>query len=346
MYLTSIQQMCEYAIADRDEELGRITAILLVSAMQICHNRFGFGINQSIRLVRELNSSFALWLEPIIIILSQFLLQCHANCFEPILDLCQHFLSKHCNAYVWSMLQIAVLSIFSYSPKLETKVVLIVETFPNQICRSKSDAASNKYYHHLTRSEVAIKVALATAEIADHLSENVDQLCAFHQEEIPDAIFLLKCAVFWRHNQLSALQGAIQHVSSTKKFANPLLTMLLKKLTLPSNGKIKLAILYSLPKVAVDKVIRMKAFHANQCLNFYCFFFLFQSCVPRVLQIIEALSTSPSLQPVRIKVLAELWQIEDRVYRYLEKLIFSENLLSDEFMMAKASVIETVCSLK
>ena len=346
MYLTSIQQMCEYAIADRDEELGRITAILLVSAMQICHNRFGFGINQSIRLVRELNSSFALWLEPIIIILSQFLLQCHANCFEPILDLCQHFLSKHCNAYVWSMLQIAVLSIFSYSPKLETRVVLIVETFPNQICRSKSDAASNKYYHHLTRSEVAIKVALATAEIADHLSENVDQLCAFHQEEIPDAIFLLKCAVFWRHNQLSALQGAIQHVSSTKKFANPLLTMLLKKLTLPSNGKIKLAILYSLPKVAVDKVIRMKAFHANQCLNFYCFFFLFQSCVPRVLQIIEALSTSPSLQPVRIKVLAELWQIEDRVYRYLEKLIFSENLLSDEFMMAKASVIETVCSLK
>ena len=273
MYLTSIQQMCEYAIADRDEELGRITAILLVSAMQICHNRFGFGINQSIRLVRELNSSFTLWLEPIIIILSQFLLQCHANCFEPILDLCQHFLSKHCNAYVWSMLQIAVLSIFSYSPKLETKVVLIVETFPNQICRSKSDAASNKYYHHLTRSEVAIKVALATAEIADHLSENVDQLCAFHQEEIPDAIFLLKCAVFWRHNQLSALQGAIQHVSSTKKFANPLLTMLLKKLTLPSNGKIKLAILYSLPKVAVDKVIRMKAFHANQCLNFYCFFF-------------------------------------------------------------------------
>ena len=44
MYLTCVQQMCEYAIADRDEELGRITAVLLVSAMQTCHKKFGFGI--------------------------------------------------------------------------------------------------------------------------------------------------------------------------------------------------------------------------------------------------------------------------------------------------------------
>jgi len=254
MYLTCVQQMCEYAIADRDEELGRITAVLLVSAMQTCHKKFGFGINQSIRLVRELNNSFTLWLEPIIIMLSQFILECHANCFEPILDLCQHFLPKRCNAYVWSMLQIAVLSIYTYSTKIETKVVMIVESLPNQICSSNLDIVSNKYYQHLTRSEVAVKVALATAEIANRLNENVDQSFSFQKETIPDAMFLLNSTVFWRHNELASLRSAIQYVSSTGKFANPLLTMLLKKLTHPSNGKIKLAILYSLPEVAIDKV--------------------------------------------------------------------------------------------
>ena len=65
-----------------------------------------------------------------------------------------------------------------------------------------------------------------------------------------------------------------------------------------------------------------------------------------MLQILEALSTSSVLQPVRMKLLAELWRMEDRVYRYLEKMLFSESQESDEYMIAKASVIETVCSLK
>ena len=256
MCLTCVQQMCEYAIADRNEELGKVTTVLLVSAMQTCHRKLGFGINQSIRLVRELSNNFNLWLEPVVIILSQFTLECHANCFEPILDLCQHLLSKNCNAYVWSMLQVAVLSIYSYSTKIEKQVFLIVESFPNQICSSKLNLSSNKYYQHLTRSEVTVKVALATAEIVDHLNQDLGRLCAFQQQQttIPDAIFLLKCAIFWRHSELTALRGTIQHVASTRKFANPLLTMLLKKLTHPSSGKIKLAILYSLPEVAVDKV--------------------------------------------------------------------------------------------
>ena len=65
-----------------------------------------------------------------------------------------------------------------------------------------------------------------------------------------------------------------------------------------------------------------------------------------MLQILEALSASADLQPVRIKLLAELWQREDRVYRYLEKMICSDDVHSEEFIIAKASVIETVCSLK
>ena len=255
MYLTGVQQMCEYAIADRNEDLGKVTATLLVSAMQICHCKFGFSVNQSMRLVKELNNNFSLWLEPIVIILSQFILECQANCFEPVLELCQHFLKKQCNPYVWSMLQVAVLSVYSYSPEIESSVFLIVESFPNQVCTAKMDVLSNKYFQYLSRSQVVVKVALATAEIAGELNEEFTQFCALEEESMmPDAIFLLKCAIFWRHNELAALRSTVQHAASNHKFANSLLTVLLKKLTHPSSGEIKLAILYSLPAIAVEKV--------------------------------------------------------------------------------------------
>lgn len=71
-----------------------------------------------------------------------------------------------------------------------------------------------------------------------------------------------------------------------------------------------------------------------------------QTCVPRVLQIFEALSSNQQLQPIRVKLLTELWKSEDRVYPYLEKLILSDQPHTEEFLMAKASAIDTVCSLR
>ncbi len=67
-------------------------------------------------------------------------------------------------------------------------------------------------------------------------------------------------------------------------------------------------------------------------------------CVPRVVQIFEALSGSPQLQPVRLRLLTELWKAEDRVYPYVEKIILSEQFTSEEFLMAKAAAIQTICT--
>ena len=221
--------------------------------MQMCHRKFGYGIHQSVRLIKELVNNFTLCLEPIVVILSEFLLECHANCYDLILDLCQHFVGRNINPYVWSMLQFSVLSIFTYSSKMETTIIKIVECIPRPSSSSLLKISSNKYFQYAIRSEVSVKVALATTTVADSLEENPGNWCTRKCPQ-PDAVFLLKCAVFWRFNEPVALQDGIQHVSSTKKFANPMLTFLLKKLTLASSGKTKLAILYSLPQLAVDKV--------------------------------------------------------------------------------------------
>jgi hypothetical protein len=265
-----VQHLCEYAISQKGEDdLASVLAIFLTCTMQTCHKKFGFGIQHSVFLLKQLNEHCTLYLEPIVVMISQFLLECQANCYEPILEFCLSLTKKNCSTYVWGMLQCAVLSIFSYSTKIESDVIAIVESTPSS--GSKKAVADNKksnYIHHLSRSEAKIQVAVATSELAQHLQcqlmENVLDPCRTSDSStLADAIFLLKCAVFWCSGDISALDAAVQYVSSTKLYAQPLLTLLLKKLTTPSNGKTKLAILYHLPSLAIDKVI-------FQFTSFFC----------------------------------------------------------------------------
>uniref|UniRef100_A0A0P5JGL1 RE24967p n=1 Tax=Daphnia magna TaxID=35525 RepID=A0A0P5JGL1_9CRUS len=329
-HLMCVQQLCDYAITQKGEDdLASILAILLISAMQTCHNKFGFGIHHCVFLLKQLIDNCALEVEPIVVMVGQFLLGCHANCYEPLLDFCRSLAKKHCNPYVWGILQCAVLPIFPYSTKLESNVMEIVESTPTPFLASDkalSDSTkSTRYIHYLSRSESSIQIALATAELAKrfehHLPQNLSDSCrSCDRSSLSDAIFLLNCAVFWRSGHISALEAAVEYVSSTKLYAKSLLTLLLKKLTTPSNGKAKLAILYHLPSLAIDK-----------------------TCVPRVLQIFEALSSSPQLRPVRTRLLAELWKVEDRVYPYLEKVLNTDQQQTEEFLIAKATAIDIIC---
>lgn len=257
-----VQHLCEYAISQKGEDnLASVLAIFLTCTMQTCHKKFGFGIQHSVFLLKQLNEHCTLYLEPIVVMISQFLLECQANCYEPILEFCLSLTKKNCSTYVWGMLQCAVLSIFSYSTKIESDVIAIVESTPSSGSKKAvADSKKSNYIHHLSRSEARIQVAVATSELAQHLQcqliENVLDPCRTSDSStLADAIFLLKCAVFWCSSDISALDAAVQYVSSTKLYAQPLLTLLLKKLTTPSNGKTKLAILYHLPSLAVDKVI-------------------------------------------------------------------------------------------
>lgn len=232
--------------------------------MQTCHVKFGFGIEHCIMLIKQLNDNFTLYLEPIVVMIGLFLLDCQANCYEPILGLCLNFAKKQCNTYVWAMLQCAVLSIFPYSTVIESNVIQIVESVTITSLGGTNIPEKPKpknYFHHLARAEISIQVAISATELAQHLERHVEDLSSFdcrlssNNLSLPKAIFLLKCAVFWRSGDVSALDHAVKYVASSKLYANPLLTLLLKKLTAPSNGKTKLAILYHLPSLAIDKVI-------------------------------------------------------------------------------------------
>lgn len=253
-----VQHLCEYSIAQKDEDLGREVAIYLTSAMQDSHKKFGFGIHHCIYLLKQLNTNFTLCLEPIVVMISQFLLECQANCYEPILDLCLNLVDKPCNTYVWAMLQCAVLSIFTYSSKLESDVVKIVESATTS--KTTDSPESKDSLRRLARSESCIQIAIATAELANNFEPalpdnlNCDDRQTSNQVSTSTTIFLFKCAVFWRTGDISALDDAVRFVSANKLYANPLLTLLLKKLTAPLNGPSKLAILYHLPALAVDKV--------------------------------------------------------------------------------------------
>ena len=74
---------------------------------------------------------------------------------------------------------------------------------------------------------------------------------------------------------------------------------------------------------------------------------MFQTCVPGVLQTLEALSSAKEIQPLRLRLLTDLWIIQDRTYPYLEKMIMTDQSPANfEFQLAKAAAIEAVCSAK
>ena len=190
--------------------------------------------------------------------LSQFLLECHANCYDPLLILAEAFIQRNCNPFIWSMLQVSILSVFSYSPHIEERVVKIVDSSLKSARGFNSPQFfTNKYYHYLSRSQSNIQVAINTTKLAQHLEDNPKNVIFLRPKSSlvsSDSYFLLHCALFWYSNDLPALNEAVSYISTTKKYGNPLLSLLLKKLTINSNGKTKLSILYHLSALAVDKV--------------------------------------------------------------------------------------------
>ena len=68
--------------------------------------------------------------------------------------------------------------------------------------------------------------------------------------------------------------------------------------------------------------------------------------MPRILQTLEALSGSKELQSLRLKLLKDLWIIEDRAYPYLEKAFYNDQLNTEDFIISKSLAIEAVCMNK
>jgi hypothetical protein len=141
-----VQHLCEYAISQKGEDdLASVLAIFLTCTMQTCHKKFGFGIQHSVFLLKQLNEHCTLYLEPIVVMISQFLLECQANCYEPILEFCLSLTKKNCSTYVC-----LGYVIFSYSTKIESDVIGIVESTPSS--GSKKAVADSKKSNYIPSS--------------------------------------------------------------------------------------------------------------------------------------------------------------------------------------------------
>ena len=74
-----------------------------------------------------------------------------------------------------------------------------------------------------------------------------------------------------------------------------------------------------------------------------------QACVGPVLQVIQGLWRTKSLQPVAFKLFHSLWKVENRCYPYLEKALLEEASGSSltagisEFLLSKVIVIRDIC---
>ncbi len=73
-----------------------------------------------------------------------------------------------------------------------------------------------------------------------------------------------------------------------------------------------------------------------------------KACLSSVLRVILSFSGRPGLRPLRLKLLYDLWLMEDRIYPHLQKALEEgqEAGNSLEFDIAKARVIRDVCERK
>ena len=55
-------------------DLAAVASVLLASVLQPCHAKFGFSVERSVVLLRRLDAQFRLWVEPVVALVSQFLL--------------------------------------------------------------------------------------------------------------------------------------------------------------------------------------------------------------------------------------------------------------------------------
>lgn len=255
--VNSIKQLCDYAITAQDKDLAEAIAIMLSSVMLELNSCHSFGLQPYFDSLEALTRSFDLYIDPIIMILSDLMLECIPSYYKVVLNFCLQQAAKTCNKYAWSTLKFSALSIFSYDSELEGSVINICEARPR--INRRCDLSSNKYHHHLVRFSTTIQETLEVLAVTEDTAR-----FACYMESLPNSksksetsslIFLFDCAVFWETSCISSLERAVSFVTSNKKFAQPLLTLLLKKLTTPCGGKTKTEIFYRLPCLTVEKVL-------------------------------------------------------------------------------------------
>uniref|UniRef100_UPI00358E3842 focadhesin-like n=1 Tax=Myxine glutinosa TaxID=7769 RepID=UPI00358E3842 len=119
------------------------------------------------------------------------------------------------------------------------------------------------------------------------------------QEHAPDHLVLLLAGLLVnsRGNDLSMVLDTVAQLAKTDPTQTPsLMLVLMYKLGKQLEPVESLGILYTLPALGTHK-----------------------ACIPQILGSLHALSTSPKLRPLTMRLLTKLWNTQDRVFPQLQK---------------------------
>ncbi|XP_051570142.1 focadhesin-like isoform X1 [Myxocyprinus asiaticus] len=150
-------------------------------------------------------------------------------------------------------------------------------------------------------------------------------------EHVPDTVCLLVShLIISSHGDLCrlALDAAAAIAESDPAKVPGLLPVLMFKLGRVSDSALSHSVLYTVPRLGTHKF-----------------------CIPQVLHVLQTLGSSPRLRPVALRLLALLWQKQDRVYPDLQRLMSQLERSSVvigketqwEQILARAACVRDIC---
>ncbi|XP_066271625.1 focadhesin-like [Branchiostoma lanceolatum] len=108
-----------------------------------------------------------------------------------------------------------------------------------------------------------------------------------------------------------------------------MLSLLLYRLGKETDAELHMKLLYTAPRMATHKV-----------------------CIPPILKTLQVLGAHPHLRAVSLRLLTSLWELQDRSFPHLQKLLLSELPANQppaqilEMNMAKAASVRDMCKLR
>ena len=126
-------------------------------------------------------------------------------------------------------------------------------------------------------------------------------------------------------------------------YASQVLTLILYRLSYMSQKRSSQSLLTEVDQTSLSTHLLFELLSSLPCLA------IDRSCISSVLQLIQSLGSKPKLVPLKLKLLFELWKVENRCYPYLQRALETNytseysSIASGEIALAKAKVIKEIC---
>ena len=129
-------------------------------------------------------------------------------------------------------------------------------------------------------------------------------------------------------------------------YASQVLTLILYRLSYMSQNRSSPSLLTDVDQASLSTHLLFELLSSLPCLA------IDRSCISSVLQVIQSLGSKQKLVPLKLKLLFELWKVENRCYPYLQRALETNytneysSVTSREIALAKAKVIKEICQIQ